>query len=68
MGFAERIGAWTLHRPVGVLSGLSALAGGVLGFNAGGLTGACVGAVSALAMTALLWALEPRDPTFGPHH
>jgi len=52
---------------VGVLGAFATLGGAVLGAKSGGLTGACVGAVVALMLTAFIASIEPIDPALGPH-
>lgn len=59
---------WTLRHPVATLGAFSALGGATLGAQSNGLTGACIGAVAALIMTALVASVEPIDPALGPHH
>lgn len=64
---ADRVGDWTLRHPVGVLGAFATLGGAVLGAKSGGLTGACVGAVAALVLSAFIASIEPIDPALGPH-
>jgi len=64
---ANRVGDWTLRHPVGVLGAFATLGGAVLGAKSGGLTGACVGAVAALVLSAFIASIEPIDPALGPH-
>lgn len=65
---ADRIGDWMLRHPVGVLGVFTVLGGATLGAQSNGLTGACVGAVAALVLTAFVASVEPIDPALGPHH
>jgi hypothetical protein len=52
---------------VGVLGAFATLGGATLGAQSNGLTGACVGAVAALVLSAFVASVEPIDPTLGPH-
>lgn len=67
MNIADRVGDWTLRHPVGVLGAFASLGDAVLGYRAGGLSGAAVGLVAALVLSALVASIEPRDPALGPH-
>lgn len=64
---ADRLGDWSLRHPVGVLGAFATLGGATLGAQSNGLTGACVGAVVALMLTAFIASIEPVDPALGPH-
>lgn len=67
MSLTDRVGDWSLRHPVAVLGGFAVVGGVALGAQMGGLTGACVGAVAALLLSALVGSVEPIKPALGPH-
>jgi hypothetical protein len=67
MSLTDSVGEWSLRHPVAVLGAFATIGGVTLGAQMGGLTGACVGAVAALVLSALVGGFEPIEPALGPH-